>query len=129
MKKFTWVMIALVILGIFFAGNIFAAEGVYKISALKGNVLIKKAGAQDWIGAKIGDPLSKDDAVKTPEDGSVYMETGPANGFTLGPNSEFTMGNTLETPPVAEPYSEPARDRIENIIAPEVNREGAASRI
>ncbi|MFH0764613.1 MAG: hypothetical protein V1927_06375 [Candidatus Omnitrophota bacterium] len=128
MMKFTWVVIIFVVLGIMFTGNIFAEEGAYKISALKGNVLIKRAGTEDWVEAKVGDLLNKGDAVKTLEDGSVYMETGPNNGFTMGPNSEFVMADTLE-PPVAEPYSEPARDRIDNVVAPEVNQEGAASRI
>lgn len=128
MMKFTWVVIVLVVLGIFFAGNIFAEEGVYKISALKGNVLIKRAGSENWVEAKVGDVLNKGDSIKTMEDGSVYVETGPNSGFTMGPNSEFVMGNTLE-PLVAEPYSEPARDRIDNVVAPEVNQESAASRI
>jgi len=129
MMKFTWVVIALVVLGIFFAGNIFAEEGVYNILALKGKVLIKRAGTEDWVDTKVGDVLHKGDSIKTTEDGRVYLEVGPNNGFTLGPNSEFVVDNTLKEPPVAEPYTEPARDRIDNVVAPEVNQEGSASRI
>jgi len=128
MMKFTWVVVVLVVLGILFAGNIFAEEGIYKISAMIGKVLIKRIGAEDWAGAKVGDTLNKGDSVKTLEDGSVYVETGLNNGFTLGPNSEFIVEDTIK-PPVAEPYSEPARDRIDNVVAPEVNQESAASRI
>ncbi|MCX5686063.1 MAG: hypothetical protein NTW09_01145 [Candidatus Omnitrophica bacterium] len=128
MMKFTWVVVVLVILGIFFAGNIFAEDGAYKISAMKGNVLIKRIGTEDWVEAKVGDVLNKGDSIKTMEDGLVYLETSPNIGFTMRPNSEFIMDNTLE-PPVAEPYTEPGRDRIDNVVAPEVNQEGAASRI
>jgi len=126
--KIAWVFAILVVVGIFFAGNIFAEEGIYKISDLKGKVLIKKAGTENWIDAKVGDLLNNGDAVKTLEDGLVYLETGLNKGFTLKPNSEFVVANTLE-PPVAEPYTEPARDRIDNVVAPEVNQESAASRI
>ena len=129
MRKIAWVFAILVVIGIFFAGNIFAEEGAYKVSALQGKVLIKKAGTEDWIEAKVGDVLNKGDSIKTMEDGSVYIEIGPKNGFTLGPNSQFVVANTLEERPVAEPYSEPARDRIDNVVAPEANQESSASRI
>lgn len=129
MRKIAWVFAILVVVGILFSGNIFAEEGPYKVLALQGKVLIKKAGTENWIEAKIGDMLNKSDSIKTLEDGSVYIETAPKVGFTLGPNSILIVEDALEPPLVAEPYTEPARDRIENVVAPEVNQESAASRI
>lgn len=130
MKIMIGLVAILLVLGIFVTANIFAEDAVYTISALKGKVLIKRAGTEDWIEAKVGDSLYKDDAVKTLDDGYLYLETGPSVGFTVGPNSEFLVANIFEQLPVAEPYTEAGGgESPDSVIAPGVNQEGAASRI
>ena len=128
MRAITGVVVLLVVMGIFFAGNIFAEDGgLFKIAALSGKVLVEMAGSEDWIEAKIGDMLDKGDTIKTLEDGNVYLEIDPNNGFTLGPNSSFVAGNTFEKPLVAEPYSEAVRESVESVMAPEANQDSPAS--
>lgn len=128
MKNIAFSFMILVLVGVFVTTSVLAAEEpVYKISAIKGKVLLKRAGTQDWIEAKAGDVLYANDALKTLEDGSAFLETGPNTGFTIGSNSELVVANTVE-PPVAEPYSEPiAEVSADSVVAPEASRDANAS--
>lgn len=131
MRKLVLAIVLSIITGLIFTGSIFAEEAILKIGSLEGQVLIKKAGQEEWVKAKLGDLLYKDDMVKSLEDGIAYLEFSPDNGFTLSPNSSVVVADSLKKQPplVAEPYSEAAGEAFGDVFAPEVNQEGAASRI
>jgi len=130
MNKIGLFLTLALILAVVFTGNVFAEDGVMKIAGLQGKVLVQRAGSNDWVAAKVGDVLNKNDIIKTLEDGLVYLEISPGIGFTLKPNAELIVDDMVKAPPlVAEPYSEPARETVNDVVAPEVNEESAASRI
>lgn len=128
MRKNLLIAVALVVVMTFLVGSVFAEDLGFKVTALKGKVLVKKADSEEWIEAKIAQILNKNDTIKTLDDGIVYIELAPDQGFTLKPNSLLTLTDDVN-PPVAEPYTEAGRETIENVMAPAVNQESQASRI
>jgi len=128
MKKSIIIAIALIVATAFLVGGVFAEDLGFKITSLKGKVLVKKADSEEWIEAKVAQILSKNDTVKTLEDGMAYIELAPNQGFTLKPNSLLVLTDDIN-PPIAEPYTEAARETIDNVMAPAVNQDSQASRI
>ncbi|MFA6142166.1 MAG: hypothetical protein WC738_02595 [Candidatus Omnitrophota bacterium] len=129
MRKSLIIAIALFAVTAFLVGGVFAEDLGFKITSLKGKVLVKKAGSEEWIAAQIGQILNKNDAVKTLEDGMAYIEFSPNTGFTLKPNSLLVLTDDIN-PPIAEPYTEAgreSRETIDNVMAPAVNQDNQAS--
>lgn len=86
-----------IILGIIFCFLFFVAsfasaeEGLLKISALTGKVLVKAYPSQNWTDAKIGQSLQKNDIIKTENDSKVLLEFPDKSNVTLKPLSELSV--------------------------------------
>lgn len=114
--------------GMLIASSLLAAEeqlATVTITGLEGTVLVKIQPSTEWIAAKVGQVLQKGDGIKTLSDGKAHLKLSGNIGFLMQPNSEFI----IETPLIAEPYSEAGGESADPVFAPNANAEGQASKI
>ncbi len=109
------------------ASSLFAAEEgqiTVTITGLEGAVLVRIPPSTEWVAAKVGQILQKGDEIKTLADGTAHLKLNDKLGFSLKPNSGFTV----ELPLVAEPYTEAGPAGAEPVYAPNAVSEPAASK-
>lgn len=114
--------------GMLIASSLLAAEEgqtTITITGLEGTVLVKIQPSTEWVVAKVGQVLQKGDGIKTLSDGKAHLKLNGNIGVLMQPNSEFI----IESPLIAEPYTEGGGDTADPVYAPNVVAEGQASKI
>ncbi len=95
MRLLTILAILAVVSTLLFASELFAAEGTIKIAALEGNVLVKIQPSTEWVGARIGTFLNKDDSIKTDGKAKAYLEFPDKSSISLKPNTEIIIEDLI----------------------------------
>lgn len=91
MKKTMLAFISILAVGIITASCSFAEEGLIRVAAIDGKVLVTDGSASEWTQASVGQTLRNNSSIKTDESGRVYLQYPDMSSMALKPNSELTI--------------------------------------